>query len=96
MGKLQGRKSSTFYRIEKPIGDGYKSVYEFHTVVNGNMYYREYEERPDGRNGFLGESHKTTKEAGNRIYKRLIAEGYKFTGVYEMDIFGYKERYNEA
>lgn len=84
------RKSSTFYRIEKNIGDGYKSVYEFHTVVNGNMYYREHEERPDGSNGFLGENVKTDKEHGNRLYKRLLADGYRFVGIGEMDICGYK------
>ena len=40
------RRSSTFYRLEREIGDGYKSVIEFHTVVNGNLYLLRREERP--------------------------------------------------
>lgn len=90
------RKSSTFYRIEKPIGDGYKSVYEFHLVVNGNLYYREYEVRPDGNNGYLGESCKVSKDACNRLYQRLIADGYRFTGIGEMDICGVKTMIKEV
>lgn len=87
---MTGRKSSTFYKIEKDIGDGWKRVYEFHTVVNGNMYYRDYEVRPDGSNGYLGVNQKTTKENGNRLYKELLADGFKFVGIGEMDIYGSK------
>lgn len=85
------RKSSTFFRIEKPIGDGYKSVYEFHSVVNGNFYYQEYEELPSGITGYIGKITKSTKERGNKYYSQLLNDGYKFAGIYEMDIFGHKE-----
>lgn len=86
------RKSSTFFRLEKNIGNGYKSVYEFHTVVNGNMYYCQHEEMPDGSTGWIeGKEHRVrTKEAGNKVYLRLRNNGYKFAGKYEMDIMGHK------
>lgn len=84
------RRSSTFFRLEKNIGDGYKSIYEFHTVVNGNMYIREHEEK-NGEERWLGTSKPIySKEAGNNMYKRLLKSGYKFAGKYEMDILGYK------
>lgn len=86
------RKSSTFYRLEKNIGDGYKSVFEFHSVVNGNMYYVEHEEK-EGHEMWHGKSQKiSSKEVGNKIYKRMKADGYKFSGIYEMDICGYKTK----
>ena len=90
------RKSSTFYRLERNIGDGYKQVYEFHTVVNGNVYIAEHEERPDGSTGYIGKNRRCTKEAGNREYLSLKAAGYKFTGIYEMDILGHKTLLKEA
>ena len=87
------RKSSTFFRLEKTIGDGYKSVYEFHTVVNGNMYYCQHEEYPDGSTGWIdGVTHTVrTREAGNKEYRRLLSIGYKFAGKYEMDILGQRK-----
>lgn len=86
------RRSSTFYRLEKSIGDGYVSVFEFHTVVNGNMYIAEHEELPDGQLGWIGSKKMTNKDSGNKKYLQLKAQGYKFAGRYEMDICGYKEK----
>lgn len=86
------RKSSTFYRLEKNIGDGYKSVFEFHTVVNGNMYYVEHEELPDGKTGWIGRDRRCNKETGNKRYVELKNSGYTFAGVYEMDILGHKTK----
>ena len=83
-------KSSTFYRLEKEIGDGWKSVVEFHTVVNGNMYTAEHEERPGGALGWNGKPKNTTKESGNKYYCKLKSNGYKFAGIWEMDILGVK------
>ena len=91
------RKSSEFYRLEKDLGNGFKSVIEFHQVVNGNRYCSVLEEHPsslpDGHPNVLhlNEYRFTSKDAGNNAYKRYKAEGYKFVGVYEMDIFGYKK-----
>lgn len=86
------RISSKFYRIEKNIGDGFISVIEFHTVVNGKMYIREHEEL-DGQERWRGKAKDIhDKETGNKIYKRYLSNGYKFTGVYVMDILGYKEK----
>lgn len=90
-------RSSTFYRLEKNIGDGFKSVYEFHTVVNGNMYYQQHEERRDGSTGWIDRHcHRCTKESGNKEYKRLLSIGYTFAGKFEMDILGHKEPLKEA
>ena len=89
------RKSSTFYQLVKDIGDGYKSVYEFHTVVNGNLYYTEYELLPSGRTGWIGNPTRVyDKDKGNDFYKKLLSEGYKFSGIYEMDIMGAKHKIN--
>lgn len=92
MASTGNRRSSTFYRLEKPIGDGWLSVVEFHRVEgNNNKYYVEHEERPDGGTGYLGERRDCfDKEYGNKIYKRYKARGYKFAGTYEMDIYGVK------
>lgn len=92
-----GRLSSTFYKLERPFGDdsGYL-VYEFHTVVNGNMYIKQLEEDVDHhwRNSIreirLGRS-SDAKQAGNAMYEKLLAEGFRFAGKYKMDIFGVKE-----
>ena len=88
------RKSSTFYRLERDIGDGYKSVIEFHTVVNGNMYYKRHEERTDGGLGWIdSKTHYVRyKEDGNKEYKRFKSKGYTFAGIYEMDIYGHKTK----
>lgn len=83
-------KSSTFYRLEKAIGDGYTSIVDFHTVVNGNTYYKEHEKLPSGRLGWIGNIKMCSKESGNKYYKRLKSIGYKLTGIYEMDIFGHE------
>jgi hypothetical protein len=85
------RKSSIFYRLEKSIGDGYVSVFEFHTVINGNMYITEHEEFDNGQLGWIGPNKMTNKDSGNKKYLRLKAQGYKFVGKYEMDIYGHKE-----
>lgn len=91
MASTGKRRSSTFYRLEKSIGDGWKSVCEFHRVVNGNKYYVEHEERADGSTGYIGESKRIlTAEYGNKVYKRYKSLGYKFAGTYEMDIYGEK------
>ena len=84
-------KSSEFRRLEKEIGDGYKSVIEFHIVVNGNRYYVEHEERPDGHDGWLGKRYMVSKSESEELYNKLLNRGYVFTGLYEMDIFGRKE-----
>ena len=86
------RRSSTFYGLEREIGDGYKSVIEFHTVVNGNLYLLKREERPDGSDGWSDKPRYTNKEDGNKEYLRLKNKGYKFAGIYEKDIYGYKTR----
>ena len=88
------RKSSTFYKLQKDIGDGYKSVWEFHTVVNGNMYCTEHEERPDGSLGWLSGKNTffKTKAEGNERYQQLKKRDYTFAGIYEMDIFGKKTK----
>ena len=88
---MKAARSSTFYRLEKNIGNGYVSVYEFHTVVNGNKYIAKHEEFDGGRRGWIGRNQPVTKEYGNKKYKDLLAIGYRFTGKYEMDIFGHKE-----
>jgi len=89
------RKSSEFYRLEKDLGDGYKSVVEFHQVVNGNRYCAVLEEQPSilgvrPNTLHLHEYRFSSKDAGNKAYRDYKARGYKFVGVYEMDIFGYK------
>jgi len=98
MASTGNRRSSTFYRLEKEIGDGWKSVIEFHTVVgNNNKYYIEHEERPDGGTGYIGERRNAfDKEYGNKIYRRYKALGYKFAGIYEMDIYGKKVKIEEV
>lgn len=89
------RKSSTFYRIEKNIGDGFVSVFEFHTVVNGNRYIAEHEER-NGRLGWINKNKSITKECGNKKYMDLLSQGYKLTGIYEMDVCGRKTKIKEV
>ena len=94
MAGTGNRRSSTFYRLEKQR-DGYVAVCEFHTVVNGNKYYIEHEENESG-SGWQGEArYINTVEYGNKVYKRYKDRGYKFAGVYEMDIFGYKKLLSE-
>lgn len=83
------RRSSTFYRLEKNIGDGYKLVFEFHTVVNGNTYIKAHEEK-NGKECWLGKPKPCSKEYGNKMYLRLRNEGYQFAGKYEMNILGEK------
>lgn len=90
------RKSSTFFRLEKEIGDGYKRVVEFHTVVNGNIYIAEHEEMPSGRTGYISKDKRCTPTSGNAEYARLKSEGYKFAGVWEMDILGHKTKVEEG
>ena len=88
------RKSSTFYRLEKNIGDNCKSILEFHSVIsNGNMYIEKYKES-DGHKICFSEDHMIilSKEEGNEIYKKMKAKGYVFAGIYEMDICGYKTK----
>ena len=56
------RKSSTFYRLERPHKDGYTEVVEFHTVAgNGNTYFKAHEELSDGSLGWIGKEMKITK-----------------------------------
>lgn len=89
-------KSSTFLRLERAFGDGKGfSVYEFHTVVNGNAYIAHHEEDKDRKwlcN--VGKPFDCThfKDWGNKEYKRLKSLGYKFAGEWEMDILGNKKR----
>jgi len=85
-------RSSIFYRLEKSIGGGCVSVFEFHTVVNGNMYIAEHEEFDNGQLGWIGSKEMTNKDSGNKKYLQLKAQGYKFAGRYEMDICGHKEK----
>ena len=95
MERSNYRKSSEFYRLEKSIGDGYLAVAEFHTVVNGNIYYVEHEENESGRTTWIGKEHRipgNNKEVGNKIYLKYKKDGYKFAGRYEMDIMGYKTK----
>lgn len=89
----QTKRSSTFFRVEKNIGDGFVSVYEFHTVINGNMYIAHHEEK-DGSRRWMGRRMKTNKELGNKRYKELLTDGYQFAGKYQMDIYGHKEVYH--
>ena len=83
-------KSSTFYRLEREIGGGWKSVVEFHTVVNGKTYTAEHEETSDGRTGWIGKPQYTSKDKGNAYYLKLKSMGYKFAGIWDMDILGVK------
>ena len=79
----------------------YYDVYEFYKVRNGNMYYAHHEEninskgeRIDGHNYKdvqLGYDEKA-KEKGNKLYKELLNNGYKFAGIYESDICRYAKR----
>ena len=84
-------KSSNFYRLEKSLGNGCVDVYEFHSVVNGNMYIAHHEEYK-GIHGHRYPDRNCAKETGNERYRQLKALGYRFTGIYEMDIFGYKTK----
>ena len=85
-------KSSECYRLERTDLDGYTNVIEFHTVVNGNTYVlvKEYlngTHRYTGKPKFMND-----KERGNNFYKKCLKEGYKFVGIFEMDVCGsYKE-----
>ena len=90
--------SSTFYKLEKSFADGLGySVYEFHTVAgNGNMYIKHCEEdiNHNWRTNYgdiqkLGKG-EAAKTFGNAEYKKLKSKGFKFAGVYKMDIFGQK------
>lgn len=90
--------SSNFYRLVKKIDTNVNSVYEFHTVIrNKNKYINQYEEiiGEDGSIG-LGYIEKRKKigniDFGNKEYKRLKSLGYKFDGIYQMDIYGYKNK----
>lgn len=86
------RKSSEFYRLEKNLGDGFKSVYEFHKVIaNGNCYIAHYEER-NGNKGWQGKDLHCTKDSGNKYYKELKNNGFVFAGVYEMDTLGNRKK----
>lgn len=100
--------TSTFYRLEKldyivpekklcPFYD----VWEFYTVNNGFVYIRHHEEHirenntrnlggiyKDNRLGFGSKA----KEEGNKKYKKLKEQGYKFVGIYECDTCGYSRR----
>jgi len=90
-------KSSTFYRLEKMLPIGKLQVYEFHTVVNGNLYYVSYVE---DSNRHRSDRHEyrlyNDKEKGNKIYKQLKADGYQFAGIWEMDVLGHKKRIQEG
>lgn len=93
-----GKLSSTFYKLEKPLGAGFGYlVYEFHTTANGNRYFTSLEEKDDHTwktninevklpQGELG------AELGNEKYKLLKAEGFEFKGIWEMDIYGNKRK----
>ena len=82
------RKSSELYRLERTDEDGYTTIIEFHTVVNGNTYVSIKE--------YLNGIHRSTskpkfwndKERGNNFYKKCLEEGYKFVGRFEMDVCG--------
>ena len=91
---MESRKSSDFVRLVKDLGDGYLSVYEFHSVVNGTFYIAEHEEERDGSYKWIGKSEVVEKDKGNRFYLQLKAEGWKYGGKYEMDICGYKHKAN--
>lgn len=81
-------KSSTCFKLEKDLGDGFTSIIEFHTVVNGNTYVVEKEYLNGVYRNCTKEMYKNNKEGGNKFYKRCLMEGYKFIGKYEMDVCG--------
>lgn len=88
------RKSSTFFKLEREFGDGDGfSVYEFHTVVNGNTYIAHNEEDKNRKwRCNCGKNIPCSKKWGNEEYERLKSIGYKFAGKWEMDICGRKTR----
>lgn len=91
-------KSSDFIRLEKTINTNYGSfvdVYEFHTVVNGNLYIARHEETTAGGMMANYPVRDCTKETGNARYIQLKENGYKYTGRYQMDILGYKTKKGE-
>lgn len=83
-------KSSDFIRMEMELDFGIIGVYEFHKVVNGNMYYYYHEEK-DGFNRYRGEDKPIKdKEHWDRCFNCFLKEGFKVVGEYEMDVCGYK------
>ena len=77
-------RSSTFIRLERKCGDIVQMV-DFHTVVNGNRYYREKESH-----GWLGEIQDCNEKLWNMKWEACRKYGYKVSGLYEMDIYGHE------
>ncbi len=90
-----GIKSSTFYRLVRKDEFGKYDICDFHTVINGNMYYCEHENAelsPEGN--IVGTCYhyptiriydEKAKEAANKFYRVLQSKGYKCIGVFESD-----------
>lgn len=98
MNKEFGRLSSTFYRLIRKDEFGKYDVYDFHTVVNGNLFVQKHENAEIDENGFIiGMCYHYTrdmikKDKGNAKYKELKSQGYKFIGIFEEDVCGYTRR----
>ena len=87
-----GRKSSDFYRFVRTDEFGLE-VYEMHRVVNGNRYQTYHEEGKDGSLGYIGKSSPLKdNERWDAFAKHLKDRGFKFDGIYEMDILGHKRK----
>lgn len=87
-----GRKSSDFYRFVRTDEFGLE-VYEMHMVVNGNRYYSYHEETPSGHLGYIGEERPLIdKDRWDACAKHIKDKGFKYDGMYEMDIYGKKRK----
>lgn len=92
------RKSSTFYRLVKKDEFGKYDVYDFHTVINGNMYFQQIENADLDEDGLIigccyhNKPKFTNKEEGNKKYRALQAKGFKALGKFEMDVCGNTRR----
>lgn len=91
-------KSNSFYRLVRAIEQSKQfEIYDFHTAINGFMWYQyheaEIDENGKKQDGYHGETKKlgygeSAKQRGNEFYKNLKAKGYVFYGIYEQDVCG--------
>lgn len=82
-------KSSDCKILAKYLGNNHWSVYEFHRVVNGNIYVAEKE---CSRNSIYSPCYRKvingSRDKLNQIWVKLKMDGYVNLGEYEMNICG--------